>query len=79
MPLFNVTIEGVIVVDAPDEDSALDRARREIDGIGDFANELAAVHACPVRSEADLHGGWSHDCYPFGGSGILTIGEILSR
>lgn len=77
MPLFNVEIEGVVVVDAPDADAAMDVVRGKIDGVGHLANELRAIHASPIASEADLREGWTLDSYPFGKACDECVGEIL--
>ena len=62
MPLFNVFVEGVVVVYAPDSDTAIERAMSAVIPIDD----LAAVAVSRITSEAALCEQWEPECLPYG-------------
>jgi hypothetical protein len=76
--LFAVTLSTTAIVEAADEDEALEVARdeqRDICGDHDLDRNLIGE----VTSIADvLSHGWDERCIPYGGDGNTTLGEILS-
>jgi hypothetical protein len=62
MPLFNVFVEGVVVVFAPDADAAIERALS-----ADTAkDDLAVVSVSRIKSEAALCEQWEPEHRPYG-------------
>jgi hypothetical protein len=75
MPLFNVFVEGVVVVYAPDEETAIERAMS-----ADIPKEdLAAVAVSRITSESALCEQWEPECLPYGlpHGDHRSIGDIL--
>jgi len=70
MPLFNVFVEGVVVIYAPDSDTAIQRAMS-----GDTArDELEVVAVSRITSESALCEQWEPECLPYG----LPYGDYRS-
>jgi hypothetical protein len=62
MPLFNVFMEGLVVVYAPDEETAIQRVMSS----DTSTDDLAVVSVSRITSEAALCEQWEPDCLPYG-------------
>lgn len=79
MPLYNVELEMLVVVEAASEEQALVNAQNMIYCGSINANEYAqAVYSEEIHTRSDLRDGWDELCLPFGSSrGDKRIGEFL--
>lgn len=78
MPLYNVELEGILVVAADSEASALARAQALIDSREvRFHEDLSAVDAYRIHTVADLADAWTPDCLPYGTTDHQTIADHL--
>lgn len=77
MPIFRVTYEVEVVVEAENlsavEDAAMDVWKRDVA----YFEDPCVSNVAPVASLRQLPCGWDGKCFPFGGDGSLRLEEIL--
>lgn len=79
MKLYSVELKVIAVVEAEDENEAIQAAedgKREI--FGDVDGPDITVLS-EVESLSDLTDGWDGDCIPYGGDGNTRIHELLAE
>ena len=76
MPIYNVEIEGTIVVVADDEQSAREKTQSILYG-SRLGEELSAMGSTKIKSKDDLIDQWTPDCLPYGASDNRTIEDYL--
>jgi len=79
MPVFNVEIEGVIVVVAESENDATNKAQDALRSYGGrFSEDLSAIIAHQVKSAKDLYDQWDGDCIPYGADDNKPISDYIT-
>lgn len=68
MPIFNVLIEGTIVMVAENAEEARNKAQDLLIHGENLKDDLTAMVATEIRSEEDLIDQWELDWMPYGGS-----------
>jgi hypothetical protein len=66
MPIFNVLIEGTIVMVAETAEEARNKARDLLISGKSLGDDLTAIVATEIRSEEDLIDQWELDWMPYG-------------
>jgi hypothetical protein len=66
MPIFNVPIEGTIVMVADTAEEARNKARDLLLSGESFSDDLTTMNATEIRSEEDLIDQWEPDWIPYG-------------
>ena len=78
MNLYNVDIEGLIVMAAESEDDALDKVEDALRTYGGrFAEDLSATRAIQIKTTNDLMDQWTDDCLPYGTKGDAPISQYI--
>jgi hypothetical protein len=71
MPLFNVALEGTVVLHADTPDEARRKWRGSLSKYLGCLDELTATSVETITSESDLVDQWEPDCLPYG----LPVGD----
>jgi len=81
MALFNVHVQlnTIMVVEAGDDEKAIEVAQNHWDDAVHDANTKPDVHVTgEVSSTLDLCDGWTEDCIPYGGDGCTSLKDIIT-